>query len=58
MTFGHGLGGIGVLDQAGADPPVRASLDAGVNSFDTAGVYSRGESEEILGRALKARGSG
>src|SRR5665647_1321631 len=56
MTFGHGMMGIGVLDQAGADPLVRAALDAGVNFFDTADVYSRGESEEILGRAFKAAG--
>jgi aryl-alcohol dehydrogenase-like predicted oxidoreductase len=56
MTFGHGQRGIGVLSQDGADPLVRAALDAGVNFFDTADVYSRGESEEILGRALKKAG--
>ena len=31
------------------------SIEAGVNFFDTADVYSTGESEEILGRALAAR---
>jgi aryl-alcohol dehydrogenase-like predicted oxidoreductase len=56
MTFGSGMMGIGVVDQAGADPLVRAALDAGVNFFDTADVYSRGQSEEILGRAIKAAG--
>ncbi len=56
MTFGHGLMGIGVLGQDEADPLVRAALDAGVNFFDTADVYSRGQSEEILGRALKKAG--
>jgi aryl-alcohol dehydrogenase-like predicted oxidoreductase len=56
MTFGHGLMGIGVLGQEEADPLVHAALDAGVNFFDTADVYSRGESEEILGRALKKAG--
>src|ERR1700723_431475 len=32
---------------------VNLCLDAGVNLFDTANVYSRGLSEEILGEALK-----
>src|SRR5689334_14337119 len=35
---------------------VRKALDLGINFFDTANVYSAGESEEILGRALKAFG--
>ncbi len=56
MTFGSGLMGIGVVDQAGADAIVRRALDAGVNFFDTADVYSRGESEQALGRALKSSG--
>ena len=33
----------------------RPRLDAGVNFIDTADVYSRGESEEIVGKALKGR---
>src|SRR6201999_2746253 len=32
---------------------IKAALDAGVNFFDTANVYSAGSSEEIVGRALK-----
>ena len=32
---------------------VAAALDEGVTTFDTADVYSRGESEKILGRALR-----
>jgi aryl-alcohol dehydrogenase (NADP+) len=32
---------------------VRKALDLGINFFDTANVYSGGESEQILGRALK-----
>ena len=56
MTFGHGFMGIGVVDQAGADAIVRRALDAGVNLFDTADVYSRGQSEELLGRALRSSG--
>jgi len=35
---------------------VRKALDLGINFFDTANVYSAGESEQILGRALKAFG--
>jgi aryl-alcohol dehydrogenase-like predicted oxidoreductase len=34
---------------------IHAALDAGINFIDTADVYSRGESEEIVGEALKGR---
>jgi aryl-alcohol dehydrogenase-like predicted oxidoreductase len=34
---------------------VHAALDAGINFIDTADVYSAGESEEIVGKALKDR---
>jgi aryl-alcohol dehydrogenase-like predicted oxidoreductase len=34
---------------------IHAALDAGVNFVDTADVYSRGESEEIVGKALRGR---
>jgi aryl-alcohol dehydrogenase-like predicted oxidoreductase len=34
---------------------VHAALDAGINFIDTADVYSAGESEEIVGKALKGR---
>ena len=34
-------------------PFIKRALDAGINFFDTANVYSDGTSEEILGRALK-----
>jgi aryl-alcohol dehydrogenase-like predicted oxidoreductase len=56
MTFHGGEGfwkAIGTVDQAGADALVKASLDAGINFFDTADVYSEGESEKSLGQALK-----
>jgi aryl-alcohol dehydrogenase-like predicted oxidoreductase len=32
------------------------ALDVGINFFDTANVYNQGESEKIVGRALKANG--
>ena len=57
MTFG-GAGvfkAIGTLGQEEADALVHRSLDAGVNFFDTANVYSVGKSEEMLGKALGAR---
>jgi aryl-alcohol dehydrogenase-like predicted oxidoreductase len=56
MTFHGGQGfwkTIGTVDQAGADALVKASLDAGINFFDTADVYSEGESEKVLGQSLK-----
>jgi aryl-alcohol dehydrogenase-like predicted oxidoreductase len=61
MTFGeankHGnWGSIASLDQDGADAIVRRALDAGVNFFDTANVYSFGQSETILGQSLKNLG--
>jgi aryl-alcohol dehydrogenase-like predicted oxidoreductase len=34
---------------------IHAALDAGINFVDTADVYSRGESEQIVGKALKGR---
>ena len=34
---------------------INAALDAGINFVDTADVYSQGESEEIVGRAIAAR---
>ena len=34
---------------------IEASLDSGVNFFDTADVYGGGHSEELLGRAMKGR---
>ena len=56
MTFHGGTGlfrAIGTVDQAGADALIKASIDAGINFFDTADVYSEGESEKALGQSLK-----
>ena len=58
MTFGGQWGVIGGLAQADADTLVHRSIDAGVNFFDTADVYSTGESEEILGRSLADKRQG
>jgi aryl-alcohol dehydrogenase-like predicted oxidoreductase len=40
------------LDEERARPLIRRAVEAGVNFFDTANVYSDGTSEEITGRAL------
>ncbi|MFE7789865.1 aldo/keto reductase [Streptomyces sp. NPDC057460] len=40
------------LDEEASRPFVRQAVEAGVNFFDTANVYSDGTSEEIVGRAL------
>src|SRR5260370_16489518 len=56
MTFHGGTGlfrAIGTVDQAGADQLIKASIDAGINFFDSADVYSEGESEKALGQSLK-----
>jgi aryl-alcohol dehydrogenase-like predicted oxidoreductase len=43
-----------VLDEDESQPFFRQALDAGINFFDTANVYSNGASEEVLGRFIKA----
>jgi aryl-alcohol dehydrogenase-like predicted oxidoreductase len=55
MTYGDPHRGHPVwsLDEESSRPLVRHALDAGINFFDTANLYSYGSSEEILGRALK-----
>ena len=55
MTFGSKWEVIGGLQQNEADTLIHRALDAGVNFFDTANVYSAGDSEEILGRSLVTR---
>jgi aryl-alcohol dehydrogenase-like predicted oxidoreductase len=56
MTFGDGRGmfkAIGAVGQSAADELVKTSIESGINFFDTADVYTEGESEKILGQALK-----
>ncbi len=58
MTFG-GKGfwqAIGTLSAAEAEKLIGTALDAGVNLIDTADVYSGGESESFVGRALASLG--
>jgi aryl-alcohol dehydrogenase-like predicted oxidoreductase len=42
------------LNEEQSQPFFRQALDAGINFFDTANVYSTGDSERLLGRFLKA----
>lgn len=54
MSFGSDRGGIrATVKEEDARNIIKYALDAGINFFDTANYYSLGESEEILGRALK-----
>ncbi|MBS0331323.1 MAG: aldo/keto reductase [Proteobacteria bacterium] len=62
MTFGGSENAgmwkaIGALQQGEVDGIVGRALDAGVNFFDTADVYSFGESERLLGQAFKNLGT-
>jgi aryl-alcohol dehydrogenase-like predicted oxidoreductase len=55
MTFGDPTRGDHpwTLDEERSRPLIRQAVEAGINFFDTANVYSDGSSEEIVGRALK-----
>jgi aryl-alcohol dehydrogenase-like predicted oxidoreductase len=57
MTFGGQtfFSKVGATDVKGARRQVDLCLDAGVNLFDTANIYSHGVSEEILGQVLEGR---
>lgn len=54
MTFGgtHGFESLGTVTEEEAKRQVDICLEAGINIFDTADMYSRGLSEEILGKAI------
>ena len=61
MTFGSDPNpgmwkAIGQLDQGAADAIIGRALAAGVNFIDTADVYSQGQSERLVGQALKNLG--
>ncbi len=56
MTYGSKEWRQWVLDENEARPFMKRALDAGINFFDTADVYSHGASETVLGNLLKALG--
>jgi aryl-alcohol dehydrogenase-like predicted oxidoreductase len=49
------FGSMGNTDHDECIRVIHTAIDAGINFIDTADVYSRGESEEIVGKALKGR---
>jgi aryl-alcohol dehydrogenase-like predicted oxidoreductase len=53
MTYGDKKWREWVLDEEAGRTHIKAALEAGINFFDTADVYSVGVSEQITGRALK-----
>ena len=58
MTYGAKTWRPWVLEEEESRPFIRRALEAGINFYDTADMYSLGASEEILGRALKDFGGG
>ncbi|HEX2698302.1 MAG TPA: aldo/keto reductase [Anaerolineales bacterium] len=56
MTYGSKKWREWVLEEEQAKPFIKRALDAGINFFDTADVYSLGVSEEVLGNLMKNLG--
>jgi aryl-alcohol dehydrogenase-like predicted oxidoreductase len=55
MSFGRSFADW-TIDEADSLAMVKKAVEAGINFFDTADAYGRGESEEILGRSLRSLG--
>lgn len=53
MTYGTSSWRAWVLDEPESRPFIQRALELGINFFDTADMYSRGVSEQVLGRALR-----
>lgn len=55
MAYANGAGGAHpwALNEEASQPFYKRAIEAGINFFDTANVYSFGTSEEFLGRAIK-----
>ena len=53
MTYGTPNWRPWVLDEAASRPFYQRAIEHGINFFDTADMYSKGMSEEVLGRAIK-----
>lgn len=56
MSYGASAWRPWVLDEEAARPFFRRAIEAGINFFDTADMYSLGVSEEVTGRALREYG--
>jgi aryl-alcohol dehydrogenase-like predicted oxidoreductase len=55
MSFGDPDWRDWVLDEEESQPIIERAIDLGINFFDSANMYSRGESERIVGDALEGR---
>ncbi|KAG8944225.1 hypothetical protein FRC04_002092 [Tulasnella sp. 424] len=53
MTYGSSQWASWVLDEAEGMEHIKAAYDLGINTFDTADMYSNGHSEIVLGKAIK-----
>src|SRR3954453_24226202 len=53
MTYGTSQWREWVLNEEESRPFIQRALEAGINFFDTANMYSNGVSEEVVGRALR-----
>jgi aryl-alcohol dehydrogenase-like predicted oxidoreductase len=57
MSYGQATGGMiswpWTLSEEASRPFIKSALEQGINFFDTANVYSDGESERVLGRAVR-----
>ena len=56
MSYGSSEWRPWVLDEAASAPFFRRAVEAGINFFDTADMYSKGASEEVTGRLLREYG--
>jgi len=53
LAYGNWITHGSQIEEKAADACVKAALDEGITTFDTADVYAEGRAEEVLGRALK-----
>jgi len=53
MSYGSTDWAKWILEEDAAFEQIKAAYDSGINAFDTANVYSNGESEVVLGKAIK-----
>jgi aryl-alcohol dehydrogenase-like predicted oxidoreductase len=56
MSYGTSKWRPWVLDEEASRPFIKKALDAGINFFDTADMYSKGASEELTGKFLREFG--
>lgn len=57
MSFGRSSWSPWVKDEEESIKVIKAAYEAGINFFDTADTYSNGQSEIVLGKALKQIGA-